>query len=189
MITPSPALAASVIFDTTAGAGRIRGVLRFGAALFFSAVLFSPPARAGDVEIVPGLTAKAGFEQKVGQTGQCWTWLSGDSRVLEFLRQPGILPVRHQLVTAVGLQKKTIAVENIGENDKMRDPGWLSGHIQLLRNQMKQRGGPFISSAVSRPLSKLDRGKYQITILTRNGKKLAGADGKPFSFSYSHSEL
>lgn len=182
MITPPPAFAARVTFDTTAGAGRPKGVLRFGAALFFSAVLFSPSVRAGDVETVPGLTAKAGFEQKVGPTGQCWTWLSGDTRVLEFLSQPGILPVRHQLVTAVGLKKKTIEMENIGEN-KMH-PNWLPSHIQLLRNQMKQRGRPFISSAISRPPSKLDRGKYQITILTRNGKKLAGADGKPFSWPF-----
>jgi hypothetical protein len=173
---------------------------RFAIALFIYLALFSKTIGAGgDVEVVPGLSA-AGGTQRIGfdrnllvdpkegpeemsqvprGTIQWWTRLYGNSQTLEYLSRPGILPVRHYWLRRESpITLRTMNVANVGE-EKKRDPNWLPGYLQLLRNELRERRGRFTSSAISRPISSVERATYQIGILTRDGKELAGSDGHP----------
>lgn len=172
---------------------------KFAIALLVYSALVSQTIGGGDKEIVPGLSAvggtqRIGFDQnlvvdpKEGPdemaprgTIQWWTRLYGNNQTLEFLSRPGILPVHHEWVRMETNTFRTINATNVGENKKRRDPNWLPGYIQLLRNELRERRrrGIFTSSAISRPNSILEHGRYQISILSRDGKKLAGPDGQP----------
>jgi hypothetical protein len=150
-------------------------------------------------EIVPGLTAIGGV-QRVGidtnlvvdpkegpdetarlsrGTIQWWTWLLGDKNVLQFLSRPGILPIHHEWMKMETVTVRIVNVINVNEVKKRQDPTWLPNYLTLLRNETKQPKGRFKVSAISRPAAILDPGTYQINILTRDGKRLAGSDGNP----------
>lgn len=163
--------------------------------------LTSPDANGQGIQVVPGLTATGGFTaphvgtipisysrdfQHARGSVQCWTRLRGNNQVLDILAQPGILPIHHHWTRMEIVRVTTIPAQNLGEEERKRDPNWLASFIQLLRNEMRRHRGVFSVSAVSRPIPDLDPGTYKVTVFTRNGRKLAGSDGRPIWFTYSN---
>jgi hypothetical protein len=124
-------------------------LLRMIAPILLMLSFSSLSVDAQGVEIVPGLRATGGFGpprvgtipiayskqfNRLGGPVQCWTRLFGNGQSLEFLAQPGILPLHHHWARMDFVSLTTITTHNVGEEERARDPNWLLGFVQLLRN-------------------------------------------------------